>query len=282
MSRSPRRPSPARRPARRRGTVGVRAVRALPAGPRDRQRGTGARPLAPRDRDLRQMVHVGIGRGAASGLDRGGPVLRARPWQRHVDRARTGPRSRPVDGCLPGPDGPVERLPRVHARRLRPAGRRGLSAAPHPDGVRASAVRRAPRHGNTEPAVTLLQRAVSLSSRPGWSGRSRLCPRTPSNVSPAWVCRCPRRGRRRRPRRPGGLSRADPHGRHQRSRVRGPRGAGVDAVGRGDRRTVVRLPEHRQTQLRSLYRKLGVHSRADALTTATRLGLLASRHDTDG
>ncbi len=37
-----------------------------------------------------------------------------------------------------------------------------------------------------------------------------------------------------------------------------------------------------KTQLRSLYRKLGVHSRADALTTATRLGLLASRHDTDG
>ncbi|QBJ98630.1 helix-turn-helix transcriptional regulator [Rhodococcus sp. ABRD24] len=36
-----------------------------------------------------------------------------------------------------------------------------------------------------------------------------------------------------------------------------------------------------KSQLRSLYRKLGVHSRADALTTAIKLGLLSSGHDAD-
>ncbi|BCN50975.1 hypothetical protein RE9416_42760 [Prescottella equi] len=137
--------------------------------------------------------------------------------------------------------------------------------------------------GNTEPAVTLLQRAVSLFEqtgmvRPFASLSENAVERLAGLGVPlpeAWSAAAPPVGREVFPERIRMVGISDRESAVLEALASTPSVAEIAAQLYVSQNTV-------KTQLRSLYRKLGVHSRADALTTATRLGLLASRHDTDG
>lgn len=161
-----------------------------------------------------------------------------------------------------------------------------VANCPHPRIRMDSALLQSVAHldmGNTEPAVTLLRRAVALFEQTGMvrpfaslsaNAVERLVGLDVA-LPEAWSAAAPPAGREVFPERIRMVGISDRESAVLEALASTPSVAEIAGQLYVSQNTV-------KTQLRSLYRKLGVHSRADALLTATRLGLLASRHDTDG
>lgn len=135
---------------------------------------------------------------------------------------------------------------------------------------------------NTEPAAALLRRAVALFEQTGLVRPFASLPRGHIDglvslgvpLPEAWTEAIPPAGREVFPERIRMVGISDRESAVLEALASTPSVAEIAARLYVSQNTV-------KTQLRSLYRKLGVHSRADALATATRLGLLTGRHDAD-